>query len=111
MGVSKELRLSSSLRIALRYAHRRGFDSILAGTYAFSDELGFSQDATYKVTVGGAFLSGGLKLLLPDQFNKHDIYKYYWMSCLQKESVNLNYIENSNQKKRRLMKRLFLYSL
>lgn len=64
IGISKEIRLSEDVRFFVKYIHRFGLNSHFSGTYVFSDNLNFDQDATYNVRGGGAFISGGLKILL-----------------------------------------------
>lgn len=72
IGVSHELRLSKEVRLVFRYNHRFGFNSLLSGTYVFSENLSFSEDATFNVRGGGAFISAGLKILIPDKYNKNE---------------------------------------
>ncbi|MCC5924798.1 MAG: hypothetical protein JJT77_13525 [Crocinitomicaceae bacterium] len=74
IGVSHELRLSKEVRLVFRYNHRFGFNSLLSGTYVFSENLNFSENATFNVRGGGAFISAGLKILLPDEYNKNELY-------------------------------------
>lgn len=66
LGVSKELRLSKDVRFFVKYIQRFGLNSIMSGTFELSsDEITFDQDkATFQVRGGGAFITGGLKILL-----------------------------------------------
>jgi hypothetical protein len=64
LGVSKEIRLAEDIRFFVKYTQRFGLNSILEGTYSFSENLNLNHDATFKVTGGGGFLSFGLKVLL-----------------------------------------------
>jgi hypothetical protein len=64
LGASHEIRLSDRLRFVIRYTHRFGLNPILSGKYVFSDNLNLDSDATFDVRGGGAFISGGLKILL-----------------------------------------------
>ena len=65
LGISKEFRLSQQIRLFVKYTQRFGLKSIFEGTYSsFSDNLNLPNDAKFKVTGGGGFLSFGLKVLL-----------------------------------------------
>lgn len=68
LGASHEIRLSDRLRFVIRYTHRFGLNPILSGKYVFSDNLNLDSAATFDVRGGGAFISGGLKILL-SKFN------------------------------------------
>jgi len=72
LGVSKEFRLSKDIRLFVKYTQRFGLNSIFRGTYSFSDNLNLPDDATFKVTGGGGFLSFGLKILLFKKKMKND---------------------------------------
>lgn len=64
LSLSKEIRLAQEIRLFVKYTQRFGLNSIIEGTYSFSDNLNLTSDATFKVTGGGGFLSFGLKVLL-----------------------------------------------
>ncbi|MGM0477812.1 MAG: hypothetical protein ACQERC_01220 [Bacteroidota bacterium] len=64
IGLSHEFRLSSDVRFIIKYVQRFGLNPNFSGTYSFSDNLNFEQSATFQVRGGGAFISGGLKILL-----------------------------------------------
>lgn len=64
LSVSKEIRIAQEVSLFVKYTQRFGLNSIFEGTYSFSDNLNLTNDATFKVTGGGGFLSFGLKVLL-----------------------------------------------
>lgn len=74
LGLSKEVRLSHDVRFFVRYAYRFGWQPILKGTFTLSsDELEFKEDeATFRVSGGGSFITGGLKI----QIMKKKLKKY-----------------------------------
>lgn len=66
LGISKEFRLSKDVRFFVKYVQRFGLNATMSGTFELSsDEIDFDNDfATFKVRGGGAFITGGLKILL-----------------------------------------------
>jgi len=65
LGISKEIRLSEEIRFFAKYVYRFGLNSTMKGTMEFeSQDLVFNHDATFNVKGGGAFISGGFKVLL-----------------------------------------------
>lgn len=66
LGVSKELRLSKDVRFFVKYVQRFGLNATMSGTFELSsDEIDFDNDiSSFKVRGGGAFITGGLKILL-----------------------------------------------
>lgn len=66
VGVSKDFRLSKDIRFFIKYIQRFGFVNNLSGTFDLSSQsTNFDAGAaSFKVTGGGAFITGGLKILL-----------------------------------------------
>lgn len=75
LGISKEIRLSQDVRFFVKYFQRFGMNTIMTGTFQLnSDEIDFDNNlATFKVRGGGAFITGGLKILLfKNKLDKYD---------------------------------------
>ncbi|MCC5923403.1 MAG: hypothetical protein JJT77_06440 [Crocinitomicaceae bacterium] len=66
IGISKEFRLFKDVRFFIKYMQRFGSIPTMSGTFKLSsNEIDFDNDfATFKVRGGGAFITGGLKILL-----------------------------------------------
>jgi len=66
LGISKELRLSKDVRFFVKYIQQFGFKNTMSGTFELaSDQINFvNEPVTFKISGGGAFVTGGLKILL-----------------------------------------------
>ncbi len=73
LGISKELRITSDLRFFIKYVQRFGIISTMSGTFELqSDEIAFDSDmARFQVRGSGAFITGGLKILLNRKALQH----------------------------------------
>lgn len=66
IGISKDFRLSKDVRFFVKYIQRFGLVNTLSGTFGLSSQsTDFdASPASFKVRGGGAFITGGLKILL-----------------------------------------------
>lgn len=73
IGLSKELRLTKGFSFFIKYTHRFGLINTMSGTmHLQSDEIVFHDDpATFQVRGSGAFVTGGLKILLNKKALEH----------------------------------------
>lgn len=63
LGLSKDIRLSSKVRIFVKYVHRFGLNANIDNSIKIvSDNMTFDDKVSVKVRGGGAFISGGLKI-------------------------------------------------